>query len=609
MGDINWIYCGHGKRPKTQAGVRFINLDATSSNPNVHLKLENISNRLYKNIPDIVLDLLQVGSYVYAADQTVARGGKTLRGDGVDWRRKFHFNIPVHNPEVWNSPEVKDTLRSTLSFLSDDYYEFDFRAPAKDPTFEQFIDFENGAPWFKADEIALFSGGLDSFAGLCHATIAESRKVVLVGHRAAPQISKRQLDLLNDFRLAARGASEFLHVPVWVNKGASLTRDNNQRTRSFLFAMLGAAVAEMLGLSKISFYENGIVSFNLTDLEQVVGARATRSTHPKALHGMSKLLTLLLEKDFKIESPFMWKTRAEVMQTVCDLGLKQLISSTNSCAHVRTGDPISTHCGVCSQCVDRRFAAIYCSVGENDPEEMYRIRLPLDPITGTEDRAMTEHYVRFAREMKMMTIDQFYAKYGKAVEALPFVGLKSSEAARQIFELHHRHGEQVCAVIESQIKVHADIIANGNVNPDSLLGMVIDQKAKAKVVDDTIKRFPAIPGLTWEDITIEVVSLDSVRIRAGGVVKTYTGYDMGFRDGRKQNALNKQWDLLCYLAETDGVVSTQKTLEKKGLYKHFSVLRRTLQLFFSLTDSPISTYDKIEGWRTQFKITNKMLRP
>ena len=45
----------------------------------------------------------------------------------------------------------------------------------------------------------------------------------------------------------------------------------------------GAVTARLFGLDRITFFENGIVSLNLPPLAQVVGARATRTTHPQVL--------------------------------------------------------------------------------------------------------------------------------------------------------------------------------------------------------------------------------------------------------------------------------------------------------------------------------------
>jgi hypothetical protein len=79
------------------------------------------------NMPSITVDMLEIASYVYCADQAVSRGGKAGREHGKDWYRNFRFEIPVRNLTIWNRDEVKEALGNTLNFLSDDQYEFSFR--------------------------------------------------------------------------------------------------------------------------------------------------------------------------------------------------------------------------------------------------------------------------------------------------------------------------------------------------------------------------------------------------------------------------------------------------------------------------------------------------
>ena len=73
-----------------------------------------------------------------------------------------------------------------------------------------------------------------------------------------------------------------------MNKDKALGREYTQRTRSFLFAALGVTFARMSGLDRLRFYENGVVSLNLPPSPQVVGARASRTTHPRVLGGFTR---------------------------------------------------------------------------------------------------------------------------------------------------------------------------------------------------------------------------------------------------------------------------------------------------------------------------------
>ncbi len=215
MDDVKCIWCGPDKPPESivSAFAKPIHLHAGSRKSNVHLKIENISRVLWKDIPSIVMDMLEIGSYVYCADQSVGRGGKVSRHEGKQWRRSFRFEIPVRNLNIWNKPAVKDELCEVLGFLSDDYYEFSFRQLKDDIPRDAYLDFDMGGPWFKADEVLLFSGGLDSLAGALDEMVNRHKKVVLVSHRPVAKISKRQIGLLEAFKEKGGGSLCFPSCP------------------------------------------------------------------------------------------------------------------------------------------------------------------------------------------------------------------------------------------------------------------------------------------------------------------------------------------------------------------------------------------------------------
>jgi hypothetical protein len=56
---------------------------------------------------------------------------------------------------------------SKRSFLSDNFYQFKFQPIRDPPEFQSYRDLSGGEPHgFRPDEIVLFSGGLDSLAGV-----------------------------------------------------------------------------------------------------------------------------------------------------------------------------------------------------------------------------------------------------------------------------------------------------------------------------------------------------------------------------------------------------------------------------------------------------------
>ena len=70
------VLCGGVTRQGSGDAARLeLNLHGTSAN--VRLEIEDISRRLLANISDVHADLLEVASYIYAADAAIPRGGKT----------------------------------------------------------------------------------------------------------------------------------------------------------------------------------------------------------------------------------------------------------------------------------------------------------------------------------------------------------------------------------------------------------------------------------------------------------------------------------------------------------------------------------------------------
>jgi hypothetical protein len=104
-----------------------IAMDVQGAGKNVNLRIDYITRTMLANVPDLLIDLLEVAAYVYCADQRLGRGSGKLTNFGENWRRSLHFSIPVRHLEVWQDSELQGLLAGTLSFLSDDSYTFEFR--------------------------------------------------------------------------------------------------------------------------------------------------------------------------------------------------------------------------------------------------------------------------------------------------------------------------------------------------------------------------------------------------------------------------------------------------------------------------------------------------
>ena len=304
------VSCGNAPAPSAIAAAQGLRLHLDGSERNVDLHLHDISRPMAADIPSILTDLLEIAAYVFAADEMASRGGLTMAAMGRDWRRRFRFVVPVRNPALWSRPDVVEALTDTLGFMSEDEFRFEFPQHDAPPPIAQYFDLGPALGHnFSSDEVLLFSGGMDSLCGALFELHRHRRKrLLLVSHQSSSKMTTHQKVLAAALR--DRFPGRVLHVPVRAGITGATPREFTQRTRSFLFAAIAAAVGA--GQQRILFYENGVVSFNLPTAGQVVGTRASRTTHPRTIQLMERLLGLLLQRDFRVENPFIWKTRAEV---------------------------------------------------------------------------------------------------------------------------------------------------------------------------------------------------------------------------------------------------------------------------------------------------------
>ncbi|MBI3865345.1 MAG: hypothetical protein HY290_26010, partial [Planctomycetia bacterium] len=273
MSTEHLILCGGIQSPTRQRApssaerleLKSAERHGTKCSGNVNLKISDIRKSALSGLPAIASDLIEVAAYVYAADQATTRGGTHSFEYGEKWRRHFRFEIPVRRPAIWNSSEVKESLTSTLTFLSDDVYEFDFFEYENPRRIQSHFEFSLQTPNVQeVDEVVLFSGGLDSLCGAVDEILLQKRRVALVSHTPAGQLEHRQQELVTALRSEIRDPLlQPLHVQAEVNKDQDLNRGFTQRSRSFLYASMAAVIARIFKLDRIRFYENGVVSLNL----------------------------------------------------------------------------------------------------------------------------------------------------------------------------------------------------------------------------------------------------------------------------------------------------------------------------------------------------------
>lgn len=467
------VLCGGAEKPHGDRTTRKLDLHGAARN--VRLQISDVSRPLLANLPGVLVDLLEVATYVYAADSAISRGSETDGNMGEWWRRDLQFVIPVRYPDLWSSTAVVSALVETMNFLSDEQYAFEFCSRADPPAMESYFRFpDTKGSTFSPDEIILFSGGMDSFAGAVEELANSDRKIALVSHRSAMKIASAQRHLVDDL-ISRFGADRLIHIPVWAQALGRLGQESTHRTRSFLFAALGAVIAELFGKERILFFENGVVSLNLPPVAQVVGARATRTTHPQALDGFRRILSEIFGHPFRIENPFCWLTKTEVVERITASGCGDLIRHTRSCTRIREMTRQHSHCGRCSQCLDRRFAVLAAGQADEDPGEAYHVALFTGERPPGPDREMALAFVRSASRIQKMADVAFFAHYGETSRIVGYFNSPPDTVAKHILELYRRHADHVCRVFDQAIQAHASQLREGSLPSDCLLSLVIGQ--------------------------------------------------------------------------------------------------------------------------------------
>ena len=141
----------------------------------------------------------------------------------------------------------------------------------------------------------------------------------------------------------------------------------------FLYSAIATAIAATVSVKEITIFENGITSFNFPRRQDLLNARATRTTHPKAMALLQDLFAAITEAPFIIATPFVWKTKADVVAALANANGSALVPSGVSCSRTFLSIGSASHCGECSQCIDRRFASYAAGVDELDDSVPYAV--------------------------------------------------------------------------------------------------------------------------------------------------------------------------------------------------------------------------------------------
>ncbi|MDE0084720.1 MAG: 7-cyano-7-deazaguanine synthase [Candidatus Poribacteria bacterium] len=300
--------------------------------------------KVFGSLTSLEEDLLLLSASVFAADRA------TKRGEREDIARRIELQIPVVNSLRLQPLTIK--IEEVLRHLSNDAWRIKFRqvpgAPEKDVKFTE----GNG-------RTLLFSGGLDSLAAAIE--FGEQDKMLqLVSHKTRNQITdqaqKKLVTSLKNHGLDLPHHQFFVSSRDGGPSGLKHAEESSQRTRSFLFLVLGALAARRAGHHEVVYLaENGQMAIHLPLTQARIGAFSTHTAHPDILVGMEEFLSSALSVPFNISNPYVHLTKAEVVKKVIDVS-KDIILIANSCWRSARIPKDFTHCGECIPCFIRRIA-------------------------------------------------------------------------------------------------------------------------------------------------------------------------------------------------------------------------------------------------------------
>ena len=449
------VLCNGADLPQQLDQSKLITLEYREStgNSNIKLTLPNFVLDVF-HLPDRILDLLEIAAYVFCADRLTSRGSK----DNVEyhsWSRLFHFVIKVRDFDFWNTHDVKEKLKEALVFMSGDRaYHFTFQPGHSTPLVGPFDTKTFQIEPQQNTKVILFSGGLDSLAGIVECLENSSDQLYLISHRSGQGTARTQNQLIK--ALHEHYPNRIKYYKFGCKLRGIRAREETQRTRAFLYTSIAYALSHALSQGEICVYENGITSINFPKQQDQMNARASRTTHPKTMTLLENFLSAINQSKIKIITPFLEKTKTDIFHIIGEAGRKDFITSAVSCSQTFKNRSQATHCGGCSQCIDRRFAAYGSELDDVDEGGIYTLDFIQREIEDSEVRIALIDYVRQVKEFAQWDLVNFsYKMFNELVDLIDYIsGLNDEDKVNKIWRLHQKHARQVEAAIRRMREIH-----------------------------------------------------------------------------------------------------------------------------------------------------------
>jgi|GEM_PF-593440 len=300
-------------------------------------------------VKDVIADVVDLGTAISVADRWAKRDR--------EYPCHIHIKLPVRRPDVLCAENIMWHLQRMLDWFTGDIWTFEFV-----PINEQRRTSELQLPLWKASnagvsvEVALWSGGLDAFAGLCcqiRNRVAD--RYLLLGEGSNSLMKGVQERVFEQLKAKLNADLHLVQIATAKSKSKrekTLPKNGAMRTRGLVFMLLGSAYAHLEGQNSLSVYENGIGAINLPFRASEVGLDHARSVHLLSLQFVSRFFSMLIGEQFRVHNPFQWITKGEMCRVLDEMDVTEIAWQTVSCDRPHHRD--TPQCGGCSSCLLRR---------------------------------------------------------------------------------------------------------------------------------------------------------------------------------------------------------------------------------------------------------------
>ncbi|NJK29339.1 MAG: hypothetical protein HC940_03875 [Acaryochloris sp. SU_5_25] len=317
------------------------------SNIRIAVDDSEFSCRVQKEFPSVIADLIDLAIAIHAADRLTFQ---SLRQQ----QNRIHVVLPVRHPEILNKSSFQDNLFSLLEWATGSRWAFEFSKRVDlGRAVEQQPLLTSADPY--VSEVALWSGGLDALAGL-YTRLQENPVIsfMLFGTGSNDNAFARQEQVFQVLKPSFPNRLNLCRTPIRFSESNLHTKNKISRARGIVFTLLGSACAYLMGQQVLHLYENGIGAINLPYRKSAIGLDHSRSVHPLTLLRVSDLVSELIGKEFRVQNPFLFWTKAEMCQPLAGDMRYDLPPLTQSCDSPHRKQPIQ--CGYCSSCILRKQA-------------------------------------------------------------------------------------------------------------------------------------------------------------------------------------------------------------------------------------------------------------